>query len=141
MAGLSDEIAADGLTRTTVTGTCGTCHDAPNAGSHSLTALFDTGVADSARRSADLPLITLINRTTGATVQTTAPGLALASGNWADIGRFKVPTLRLLAARAPYFHNGSAPTLGAVVAFYNQRFNLKLSAQEQADLAAFMSAL
>jgi len=31
--------------------------------------------------------------------------LALSSGKWADIGKFKVPTLRLLAARAPYFHN------------------------------------
>ena len=141
VAGLNNEIAANGMPRTTVTGTCGTCHDAPNAGSHSLTALFNTGVADSARRSADLPLVTLINRTTGATVQTTDPGMALTSGNWEDIGKFKVPTLRLLAARAPYFHNGSAPTLGAVVAFYNQRFNLKLSAQEQADLAAFVSAL
>jgi cytochrome c peroxidase len=103
--------------------------------------LFNTGVADGARRSPDLPLITLINRTTGATVQSTDPGLALTSGRWADIGKFKVPTLRLLAARAPYFHNGSAPTLGAVVAFYNQRFDLKLSVQEQTDLVAFLSAL
>ena len=77
----------------------------------------------------------------GATVQSTDPGLALSSGKWADIGKFKVPTLRLLAARAPYFHNGAAPTLGAVVAFYDQRFALKLSAQEQADLVAFLSAL
>jgi hypothetical protein len=141
VAGLNDQIAANGLPRTTVTGTCGTCHDAPNAGSHSVAVLFNTGVADGARRSADLPLVTLINRTTGATVQSTDPGLALTSGEWADIGKFKVPTLRLLAARAPYFHNGSAPTLGAVVAFYDQRFDLKLSAQEQADLVAFLSAL
>jgi hypothetical protein len=139
--GLNDQIAANGLPRTTVTGTCGTCHDATNAGSHSVTVLFNTGVADAARRSADLPLVTLINRTTGATVQSTDPGLALSSGKWADIGKFKVPTLRLLAARSPYFHNGSAPTLDAVVAFYDQRFDLKLSAQEQADLVAFMSAL
>jgi len=47
----------------------------------------------------------------------------------------------MLAARAPYFHNGSAPTLGAVVDFYQQRFNLQLSAQEQADLVAFLGAL
>jgi len=64
-----------------------------------------------------------------------------ARGEWADIGKFKVPTLRLLTARAPYFHDGSAPTLGAVVAYYDQRFDLKLSSQEQADLVAFMSAL
>ncbi len=141
VAGLNDQMAANGLPRTTVMGTCGTCHNAPNAGSHSATVLFNTGVADGARRSPDLPLITLINRTTGATVQSTDPGLALTSGRWADIGKFKVPTLRLLAARAPYFHDGSAPTLRAVVAFYDQRFDLKLSAQEQADLVAFLNAL
>jgi hypothetical protein len=141
VAGLNDQIAADGLPRTTVVGTCGTCHDTPNAGSHSVAALFNTGVADGARRSADLPLVTLINRATGATIQSTDPGLALTTGEWADIGKFKVPTLRLLAARAPYFHNGSAPTLGAVVAFYDQRFGLNLSAQERADLVAFMNAL
>ena len=141
VAGINDQIAANGLARTTVTGTCGTCHNAPNAGNHSVAALFNTGVADGARRSADLPLLTLINRTTGATVQSTDPGLALTSGKWADVGKFKVPTLRLLAARAPYFHNGSAPTLGAVVAFYDQRFDLNLSAQERAHLVAFMSAL
>lgn len=141
VAGLNDKVGANGLPRTTVIGTCGTCHDSPNAGSHSVTTLFNTGVADGARRSADLPLVTLINRITGATVQSTDPGMALTTGEWADIGKFKVPTLRLVAARAPYFHNGSAPTLGAVVAFYEQRFALKLSAQDQADLVAFLSAL
>jgi hypothetical protein len=141
VAGLNDKVGPNGLPRTTVNGTCGTCHDSPNAGSHSVATLFNTGVAAAARRSADLPLITLINRTTGATVQSTDPGMALTTGEWADIGKFKVPTLRLLAARAPYFHNGSAPTLGAVVAFYEQRFALKLSAQDQADLVAFLNAL
>lgn len=29
------------------------------------------------------------------------------------LGRFKTPTIRALAARAPYFHNGIAATLGA----------------------------
>jgi cytochrome c peroxidase len=54
---------------------------------------------------------------------------------------FKGPILRGVAARAPYFHNGFAPTLADVVAFYNRRFNIGLTAQEQSDLVAFLRAL
>ena len=36
----------------------------------------------------------------------------------ADLGRFKVPSLRNVALRAPYFHNGGMATLAAVVDFY-----------------------
>jgi len=46
-----------------------------------------------------------------------------------------------LASRAPYFHNGFAADLNAVVDFYNQRFNIGLSAQERADLVAFLRTL
>jgi cytochrome c peroxidase len=65
----------------------------------------------------------------------------MVTGKWADIGKFKGPVLRGLAARAPYFHNGSAATLDAVVDFYVSRFNLQLSTQERADLLAFLRAL
>jgi len=44
-----------------------------------------------------------------------------------DVGKFKVPMLRGLAARAPYFHNGTAKDLKAVVDFYNGRFNIGLA--------------
>ena len=94
VAGLNDQTGANGLPRTVVIGTCGTCHNAPNAGSHTTPLLLDTGIADAGRRSPDLPLLTLINRTTGATLQTSDPGLALTSGKWADVAKFKVPTLR-----------------------------------------------
>jgi cytochrome c peroxidase len=53
----------------------------------------------------------------------------------------KGPVLRGLAGRAPYFHNGAAADLGAVVEFYNQRFNLNLTPQNKADLAAFLRTL
>ena len=33
-----------------------------------------------------------------------------------------MPQLRALAAREPYFHDGSAATLEAVIRFYEQRF-------------------
>jgi cytochrome c peroxidase len=53
----------------------------------------------------------------------------------------KGPILRGPSSRAPYFHNGSARTLGDVVDFYNTRFNVGLTAQERQDLIAFLSAL
>jgi cytochrome c peroxidase len=88
-----------------------------------------------------MPLYTLRNKTTGATVQTTDPGRALISGKWSDIGKFKGPVLRSLAARPPYFHNGSAETLDDVVEFYNTRFDIGLTRQEKSDLVAFLRSL
>jgi cytochrome c peroxidase len=65
----------------------------------------------------------------------------LITGNCADIGKFKGPILRGLAARAPYFHNGSAATLMDVVNFYNQRFGIGLTAQQRDDLVNFLKTL
>ena len=65
----------------------------------------------------------------------------MVTGKCVDIGKVKVPGMRGLAARAPYFHNGSAATLTDVVNFYIQRFNLLLTTQQKADLVAFMSTL
>ena len=65
----------------------------------------------------------------------------MITGKWADVSKFKGPILRALAARAPYFHNGSAATLEDVVQFYDKRFNIGLTAQEKADLVAFLRAL
>jgi len=76
-----------------------------------------------------------------ASAQTTDPGRAMITGKWRDVGRFKGPVLRGLAGRAPYFHNGFAATLADVVTFYNTRFSIGLSAAEQSDLVAFLSAL
>jgi cytochrome c peroxidase len=57
------------------------------------------------------------------------------------VGRFKGPILRGLAARAPYFHNGSAATLEDAIGFYDTRFNIGLTVREKADLLAFLAAL
>ncbi|MEO6771923.1 MAG: hypothetical protein ABI467_02750 [Kofleriaceae bacterium] len=122
-------------------GTCTTCHDTPNVGDHSVAMALDIGVADAAQRTPDLPLYTLRNNATGATVQTTDPGKALISGKWADIGKFKGPSLRGVGMRAPYFHNGSAATLDDVLDFYEGRFGLGLTTQERADLVAFLLAI
>ena len=49
--------------------------------------------------------------------------------------------LRGLAARAPYFHNGAAATLMDAVNFYNQRFQMNLTAREREQLVAFLNSL
>jgi hypothetical protein len=136
VGGLNDDLNVPVLM-----GTCSTCHDTPGAGNHSIPAPLDIGTADASRRTPDMPLYTLRNKTTLEVVQTTDPGRALITGKWKDIGRFKGPTLRALATRPPYFHNGMAADLPAVVDFYNDRFQIGLTAQEKADLAAFLRAL
>jgi hypothetical protein len=128
----------DVLGMQTIHGFCGTCHDSPNVGNHSMPAPLDIGLTDVSRRTPDLPLYTLKNIATGQTVQTTDPGRALVTGKWSDIGKFKGPILRGLAARAPYFHNGSAATLTDVVHFYNTRFAIGLTDAEISDLVAFL---
>jgi hypothetical protein len=122
-------------------GTCTVCHDTPNAGDHSVSLPLNIGLTDESRRTPDLPLYYLKNNATQQTVTTTDPGRAMVTGKWSDIGKFKGPILRALAARAPYFHNGSAATLEDVVDFYNTRFNIGLTRREEADLVAFLSAL
>jgi cytochrome c peroxidase len=123
-------------------GTCTTCHDTPNAGNHSIPAPLDIGLTDASRRTPDLPLYTLRQkRTPFETIRTTDPGRALITGKWKDIARFKGPILRALASRAPYFHNGSARDLNAVVDFYDERFGIELTDNEKDDLVAFLQTL
>lgn len=131
----------DALGIPAIPGTCTTCHNAPNIGSHTVALPLNIGLADATRRTPDMPLYTLRNNATGETVQTTDPGRALLSGKWKDIGKFKGPVLRGVAARAPYFHNGFAATLEDVVDFYNTRFNIGFSARDKKDLVAFMQSL
>lgn len=135
--GFGDELKVASLRK----GTCASCHSVPSAGSHGLPRMFNLGVSDAALRTRDMPLYTLRNNATGETVQSTDPGAAMVTGKWKDIGKFKVPGLRGLSARPPYFHNGSAATAEDVVVFYQGRFNMGLTAREMADLAAFLKAL
>jgi cytochrome c peroxidase len=85
-------------------------------------------------------------------------GLGALTGNPYDISKFKVPTLRNIAATAPYMHDSRFTTLEQVVNFYANevhteipnldahmdpwRFGeIDLNAQEQADLVAFLHTL
>jgi cytochrome c peroxidase len=67
-------------------------------------------------------------------------------------GAFKTPTLRDVARRPPYMHDGSLKTLEEVVAFYNKGGHrnrwlsplvvpLNLTISQQADVVAFLEAL
>lgn len=47
-------------------------------------------------------------------------GRAEVTGDDGDRGKFKTPTLRNAALRAPYFHDGSAATIEEVLDFYNR---------------------
>jgi hypothetical protein len=145
VAGLNDV-----LNQPRIEGFCGTCHDTPNVGNHSVKAPLDIGVADAGKSSppaldiAALPVFTLwctSGPLAGRLFEVTDPGRALITGQCADIGKLKGPVLRGLAARAPYFHNGSAASLGDVVEFYDRRFGIGLSDREKADLTAFLNAL
>jgi hypothetical protein len=138
--GLNGE-ATDPVRRPIVAGTCTVCHDTPNAGNHSVAMALNIGITAPERRTPDLPLYTLRNKATGAVVQTTDPGRAMVTGRWKDVGKFKGPILRGLAARPPYFHDGSAATLADVVAFYDTRFHVRLNEREKSDLIAFLRAL
>lgn len=87
-------------------------------------------------------------------------GLIEFTSDAADMGRFRVPTLRNIAVTAPYMHDGSLATLEEVVQHYNRGgplrtneearrsplqstfvFPLGLSEEEQADLVAFLESL
>jgi hypothetical protein len=128
--------------------TCGLCHDTPNLGNHSLSVPMNMGVADpvggrfNRLDTGYLPVITICEKPALAScVDTTDPGRALVTGKFVDVGKFKSPILRGLAARAPYFHNGSAQSLMDVVNFYDTRFSIGFTAQEKSDLVAFLNSL
>jgi cytochrome c peroxidase len=140
----------DVLNAPNIPGFCGTCHDTPNVGNHSVKAPLNIGIANAGPNKppaldiSGLPVFTLkctAGPLAGQIFVVTDPGRALISGNCADIGKVKGPILRGLAARAPYFHNGSAATLLDVVNFYDQRFGIGFTAEQKEDLVNFLNAL
>jgi cytochrome c peroxidase len=131
-AALSDEARA-GLWFFESRGRCWRCHSGPN---FSDEAFHNTGVG-----------VRLVNG-----VPQPEPGRAAVSGDPADRGRFKTPTLRGVALTAPYMHDGSLATLGEVLEFYRQGGHpnplldpellpLEMSAADARNLEAFLRAL
>jgi cytochrome c peroxidase len=159
--GLNDNAALGNPT--TFAGTCTTCHDTPNVGNHSLPLPLDIGTSHSVLPSVEpdpniaaglaelsmpnLPVYLIsgcpnpFNPGQVESFYTSDPGKALISGLCSDFNRGKGPVLRGLAARAPYFHNGAAADLNELVNFYNQRFQMNLTAEQKEDLVAFLNSL
>jgi hypothetical protein len=141
VGGFNGETFPSGVTiPSSLTGTCTVCHDSPNVGNHSVSAPLNIGLTDPTV-APYLPVYSVRNLTTNEVVLTTDIGRAMITGKWRDLGRFKGPILRGLAARAPYFHNGSAATLEDAVNFYDKRFSIGLTRREKADLVAFLRSL
>jgi cytochrome c peroxidase len=72
----------------------------------------------------------------------TFPDRYAITRNPADKNVYKVPTLRNIALTAPYFHDGSAATLGEALekmAYHNLGF--ELDEREKRALIAFLNAL
>jgi cytochrome c peroxidase len=146
VAGLNDALGMP-----VIDGFCGTCHDSPNVGNHSVKAPLNIGIANAGADAppaldiSGLPVFKLecvAGPLKGSPpVFVTDIGRAMITGKCADIGKVKGPILRGLAARAPYFHNGSAATLMDAVNFYEQRFNIGLTDQQKQDLVNFLNTL
>jgi cytochrome c peroxidase len=120
---------------------CIVCHNSVNNGTNTDNSLFDINTSSARVRTPDLPLYTFRNKRTGETIQLTDAGQGNITGRWDDLGLFKAPTLRGLAARAPYFHNGIAMTLEDVVRHYENNFGFIFTDEERRDLVAFLKAL
>jgi cytochrome c peroxidase len=94
----------------------------------------------------------------GTTTVVRSPGRALITGDsrifpFDNVDAFKIPSFRGVRLTAPYFHDNSAKTLEDVAAHYAIFFAIVtdpsvdgdpaviLTAQDQADMVAFMKLL
>ena len=124
------ELRGLALYRDAAKGNCETCHPSRRGASGRAPLFTDAGfVAVAAPRRADLPPLA---------PSRSAPVASQARGAEADLGlcragrpgltddpgfcgRFRTPTLRNVALRASFFHNGSVHSLRDAVAFYATR--------------------
>jgi hypothetical protein len=139
--------------------TCSTCHGMHMTGMDVANGWMDIGTTNLpwAREAplnpwtTDAPQLPLFKITCnadvaphpflGRVIYTQDPGRALVSGKCNDVGAIVMQQFRGLAARAPYFSNGSAATVRELVDFYDRRYAIGYSEQEKRDLTAFLSAL
>lgn len=135
---------------------CSTCHNVQMTGMDLAPGWVDLGTTTYPTwtepavfsAAADLPVFKITCQPSapphpylGRTIYTTDPGRALVTGRCADVGSITMQQFRGLAARAPYFANGSAKTLRELVDYYDRRFDMKLTEQEKVDLINFLSVL
>jgi cytochrome c peroxidase len=158
---------------------CMSCHNMPNVFSNkdhvdnpplatplNYGHMFDIGVSQKNALNLDVrpydattgkrgaPIVLPLVKVDGTIVKYTVMndiGAAADTGRYEDLYRFKVPQLRLVSKNAPYFHDNSAPTLEAVVDYFNssdyngsadgQQHPIHLSNNEKSDLVEFLKAL
>jgi cytochrome c peroxidase len=61
--------------------------------------------------------------------------------NRSATGRYRTTPLRGLFQHAPYFHDGSAKDLGAVVDHYDKVLKLNLTSAQKHDLVEYLKSL
>ena len=135
---------------------CSTCHNVQMTGQDLAPGWVDVGTTNYPTWTepqvfsdkAELPVFkvtcnkdALPHPYLGRTIYTNDPGRALITGKCADVGSIVMGQFRGLAARAPYFSNGSAKNLRELVDFYDRRFDMKLTEQDKVDLVNFLSVL
>ena len=72
------------------------------------------------------------------------PSAAFVDHRQHDIGSgglFKTPTLLNADFNAPYFHDGRFDNYGEVIDHFNRAFDLELTAQDRADLVAYLTVV
>ncbi len=139
--------------------TCSTCHGMHMTGMDVANGWVDVGTTNLpwasevqqdpwTDRKPELPLFKLTCTDAhaphpffGRTIFTQDPGRALITGKCNDIGAIVMQQFRGIAARAPYFVNGSAANLRELIDFYDRRFNIRYTEQEKTDLENFLSTL
>jgi len=133
-----------------VRNSCAFCHNMQRTGMDVAPGQVDIGTTNAphAVSSPDMPLFKLTCKSTarahphlGRVVYTQDPGFALTTGKCVDIGKITMQSMRALAARPPYFANGSAQTIREIVDYYERRYRIGLSEQEKQDLTNLMSVL
>jgi hypothetical protein len=130
---------------------CGSgCHNTLLMGMDLAPGYMDLGLNNLpwANQRPDLPLFKVTCRADampqsylGRSIYTHDPARALITGKCADVGASMTQQSRGLAARAPYFMNGSAANLRELVDFYDRRFNIGYTETEKVDLVNFLSVL
>ncbi|RTL31491.1 MAG: di-heme enzyme, partial [Rhodocyclaceae bacterium] len=136
---------------------CGNCHSGPT---------FSDQYADTGTRTVQTPYHNtgLYNLDGQGAYPEDNRGILELSGQPRDMGQFRTPSLRNVAVTAPYMHDGSVPTLEAVLDHYaahgrriadgpragdgsrnplkDARLDLiRLNADDKADLIAFLKTL
>lgn len=135
---------------------CAVCHNAVMSGMDRAPGWVDLGTTNyptwtepkAMNEPGELPVFKVTCRADakphpflGRTIYTSDPGRGLITGTCADVGAITMGQFRGLAARAPYFSNGSAKNLMELVDYYDRRFDIRLTTQEKQDLVNFLGVL